>query len=194
MIILASQSQTRRHLLNQAGVPFTAKSPDLDEQTLKTSLPTVDGSTLALSLAKAKSLQISLKFPADLVIGADQTLSCNGKLFNKPEDHFGALKQLQHLKGKTHSLHSAVAVSFNNKLLFEHCANANLTMRDFSDDFLKNYLEKTGTKVTQCVGSYQIESLGVNLFSAIEGDYFTILGLPLVPLLAFLRDMGELPS
>ena len=192
MIILASQSEARRRLLTHAGISFTAQSPVFDEDSLKSS--NGDATTLARDLAAAKSLSLNATNRDYFIIGADQTLCCDDVLLNKPENPEAAYIQLQQLRGKRHTLVSAVCVSKNNQVLFQHCSTAILTMRNFSDTFLKNYLVAAGPAILHCVGSYQIEGRGINLFSHIDGDIFTVQGLPLLPLIAFLREVGELPT
>jgi septum formation protein len=194
MIVLASQSEARARLLNQAGISFVAQIPLVDEELFKTKHPSADGQALALELAVAKSLSLHTSFPDAWIIGADQTLTCQGVSFNKPANHASAHQQLTQLRGRTHTLHSAIAVSHQGKIQFQHCENADLTMREFSDSYLQDYLDKAGDAVLHCVGSYQIEGRGLTLFSHISGDIFTIQGLPLLPLLAFLREVGELPT
>jgi septum formation protein len=129
-----------------------------------------------------------------LVLGADQTLAFGARRFSKPEDRAGAAEQLRALRGQTHALHSAVALARDGKILFEHGETARLTMRAFSDSFIEHYLADAGKVVTASVGGYQLEGAGIQLFERIEGDYFTILGLPLLPLLAFLRREGWLAA
>jgi septum formation protein len=192
MIILASQSEARRRLLIRAGVIFMTQSPDFDESSLKSN--GLNAATLAQTLATAKSLSLRNSYQDSFIIGADQTLSCGDDLLSKPENRDIARTQLQQLRGKSHILASAVSVSRNGQVLFQHCSTAKLTMRDFSDACLEHYLTNAGPGILHCVGSYEIEGLGVNLFSHIDGDLFTIQGLPLLPLLAFLRETGELPA
>jgi septum formation protein len=193
MIILASQSEARNRLLATAGVTFTTQSPPIDEIYLKSQIKSLDPAVLAQSLANSKSLSVSATEQNSFVIGADQTLSCGTTLLNKPLTLDAARQQLLQLRGQSHTLTSAVSVSQNNQLLFQHCSTATLTMRRFSDAYLEHYLTLAGPAILHCVGSYQIEGPGIHLFSDIEGDLFTIQGLPLLPLLAFLRETGELP-
>ena len=192
MIILASQSEARSRLLAQAGVRFTVQTPAIDENSLK--FRNHDATTLAQDLATAKSLSLSTTNPDYFVIGADQTLRCNRALLSKPGNTDTARSQLQQLRGKSHILTSALCVSKNGDVLFQNCQTAKLHMRNFSDEYLEHYLTIAGTAILNCVGSYQIEGQGINLFSHIDGDIFTIQGLPLMPLLAFLRQVGELPT
>ena len=192
MIILASQSEARRRLLVQAGVSFTALSPAFDENSLKSQ--SRDATTLAQDLATAKSLSLNSINPNSFIIGADQTLCCDGAILSKPKNLVAARNQLQQLRGKRHTLVSAVSVSKNNQVLFQHCDKATLTMRNFSNTFLDNYLKTEAPAILRCVGSYEIEGPGINLFSHIDGNLFTIQGMPLLPLIAFLREVGELPT
>jgi septum formation protein len=194
MIILASQSEARCRLLSQAGVDFTGCAHQLDEDHFKQSHPHLAAEDLAQCLATAKSLSLHATFPHDLIIGADQTLAVQAKNLNKPKNRSAARQQLVTLRGKSHTLHSAFTVSRGGKVLIQHCDKATLTMRNFSDTFLDTYLDRAGQQILHCVGSYQIEAAGLNLFSDIKGDVFTIQGLPLLPLLAFLREVGELPT
>jgi septum formation protein len=186
-LVLASQSSSRRTLLQNAGLSFDTIPADLDERAVeRSSLSKAPGDIAAL-LAREKAACVARLHPERLVIGADQTLSLGGRLFNKPADVAAAKNQLRALAGQVHELHSAVAVVRNNDLLFSHVAVARMTMRRLSDDQISAYLESAGDAVTASVGAYQLERLGVHLFERIEGDHFTILGLPLLPLLAFLR-------
>jgi septum formation protein len=191
MIILASQSPTRRTLLSAAGFAFKSVTPPLDEESYKTALPDVGPKQLALTLAKAKALAAASLHPQAFVIGADQTLEFEGQCLHKTASLQEARVQLQRLAGKTHRLHSAVAVYRGQTCLFEHVATAELTMRTFGEGFLDHYLETVDPGVAKSLGGYQLEGLGVQLFERIDGDYFTILGLPLLPLLAFLHEHGE---
>jgi septum formation protein len=191
MIILASRSEARSRLLTQAGVRFTVQPSAFDENSLKSKNHNL--TTLAQDLATAKSLSISTTHPDCLVIGADQTLRCSQTLLGKPGNQNTARTQLQQLRGHSHILTSALCVSKNGEVLFQHHQIATLTMRNFSDAYLEHYLSIAGPAILHCVGSYQIEGEGINLFSHIDGDFFTIQGLPLLPLLAFLREVGELP-
>lgn len=194
MIILASKSEARHRLLTQAGVNFTTTAPDLVEPAIKPSLSHLDAKALAQSLSTHKSLSVKPHSPQTFVIGADQTLSLGTEILTKPKSRDAARLQLRQLRGRTHSLHSAISVSQNGNLVFETTERANLTMRHFSEAYLEHYLTTAGDDILHCVGSYQIEGLGLTLFSNIDGDHFTIQGLPMLPLLAFLRDVGELPQ
>ncbi len=189
-LILASQSQTRIRLLAQAGLKFTAKASPANEAELKLENAELSAPRLAqcLATAKAKSLHNVAKY--DFILGADQTLSCNSTLFNKPRDKIEARQHLLFLRGKTHQLHTAMTIANNQTIVFEHLATATLHMRNFSDEFLDDYLATVDQVTLNAVGCYHYEEQGIQLFEAVEGDYFTILGLSLVPLLAFLRQVG----
>jgi len=195
MIVLASASSARRALLAAAGVGVTVDPARIDENPVKRSLrdSRTHPAAIAENLAVLKALDASVRAPGALVIGADQTLDLNGTDFDKPRDRAEARSQLQALRGQTHRLYSAVAVVRGGETRWRHVAEACLTMRDFSDAFLDDYLDRSGASVLSSVGGYQLEGLGAQLFSAIEGDFFTILGLPLLPLLEFLRIDGDLP-
>ncbi len=191
-LMLASRSASRRAVLAAAGIPLDIDPADIDERGVEKQAGTQTGEAIAALLARAKALAIAAKHPDRLVLGADQTLALGSVLFTKPEGTAGAREQLRRLRGHTHALHSAVVMASGSAVLFEHCATARLTMRDFSDGFLDTYLEAAGQAVTSSVGGYQVEGLGITLFERIEGDHFTILGLPLLPLLGYLRRAGYL--
>lgn len=167
-------------------------SPGFDEGPLKAALRArkAGAEEAALALAEAKARKVSQGRPGDLVIGADQGLECEGAWFDKPRDRNEARQQLLALRGRTHRLLSAVAVATDERVLWRHVEEARLTMRVFSDDFLESYLTRSGDDVLQSVGAYRLEGIGAQLFQKIEGEYFTILGLPLFPLLDFLRNEG----
>ena len=192
-LILASGSAARRQILTGAGVPFGVQPADIDEEALKEALLAKGQPPIAIAqaLARAKALARSKQTPG-LVIGADQTLDLAGVLFNKAASLAEAEASLRLVRGKTHQLHSATALALNGQLVWQEVVSASLTMRDFSDRFLSRYLEQQGPAILSCVGGYQLESHGVQLFEQIEGDYFTILGLPLSGLLAQLRQWGVL--
>jgi septum formation protein len=191
-LVLASASAVRRHLLEAAGIPVEMRPASLDERALEASAPSNTPSAVAALLAREKALRVAADVPSRIVVGADQTLALGERRFDKPSDRAVAREQLQALAGRTHELHAAVAVARDQKVLFEHVAVARLTMRSLSDVFLDHYLDAAGAAVTVTVGAYQLEALGVHLFERIEGDHFTILGLPLIPLLAYLRAEGSL--
>jgi septum formation protein len=185
--ILASQSKARQALLREAQIDFEVMPADIDERHIQESSGLRVPGAIAEHLAREKSLHIARKYPGRIVIGADQTLALGERLFNKPSSQAMAADQLRALAGRTHDLNSAVAVAQDGKIIFSHIAIAGMTMRALDDNTISKYLARAGDAVTHSVGGYQLEGLGVHLFERIEGDYFTILGLPLLPLLAFLR-------
>jgi septum formation protein len=193
-LVLASRSASRSAVLAGAGVPVEILPADIDERAIETQAGLQSPSQIALLLARAKASAISAKLPERLVLGADQTLALGQRLFAKPADSAAASDQLKSLRGRTHELHSAVVVARDGAVLFEHCEIARLTMRSFSDRFLAAYIEAAGLAVTASVGGYQVEGIGIQLFEHIEGDHFTILGLPLLRLLQFLRQHGCLAA
>ena len=192
-LILASKSAARRAMLEAAGVSVEALPADVDERALEGKSPGA-AAHVAGMLAREKARAVAALRPDCLVVGADQTLALGAKRFSKPADRAAALAQLTELRGRTHELHSAVAVVRNDAVLFEASDTARLSMRSFSDEFLDAYLDETGAAATASVGGYQLEGRGVQLFERIDGDYFTILGLPLLPLLNFLRAEGVLAA
>lgn len=187
-LILASQSRIRQTLLANAGLSFEVRPAAIDERVIQNSSGLTAPGEIAARLAHDKARSVSLQVPGRYVIGADQTLACEGRLFNKPAGRAGAIEHLRALGGRTHELHAAIAIVHDGELLFEDVSVARLTMRKLSEDAIAAYLDATGDAVAASVGAYQLEGLGVHLFSRIEGDHFTILGLPLLPLLAFLRS------
>src|SRR5208282_1242368 len=189
-LVLASRSAVRRMLLEAAGVPVEVRPADIDERSLQTDVPSETPATVAALLARQKALAVAALHPARLVLGADQVLALDAKLFSKPADRTAACAQLRALSGRTHELHAAIAFVSDATVVFEHVGTARLTMRSFSDRFLDAYLEAVGSAATASVGAYQIEGLGIQLFERVEGDYFTVLGLPLLTALDFLRRHG----
>ena len=191
-LILASASPSRRQLLANAGLRFKIEPSGLDEDEAKRSLLAERASPqeIAEKLAELKALRVSARHPAAYVIGGDSTLACNGRLFDKPPSLEAARKQLLALRGQTHELFSCVVVARGGARLWHWNERARLTMRPFTKSFLDAYLAQTGEAVTSSVGAYQLEGLGAHLFSRVDGDYFTILGLPLLPLLSFLGGHG----
>jgi septum formation protein len=194
-LILASGSATRLRMLRDAGLTLTAVPPGVDEAAVKRSLAAegAPADHVALTLAELKALRVSRSHPDAMVVGADQTLVCNGVLFDKPPDRAHARGQLQALRGRTHELVSTAVVARAGVALWREAQRARLTMRPFSDGFLDDYLEQIGEDSLESVGAYRIEGRGAQLFARVEGDLFTILGLPLLPLLEFLRGHGVLP-
>jgi septum formation protein len=193
-IILASGSPFRKALLANAGIEFSAVPAEIDERAVEAPLQGT-GSTpedVALILAEAKALDVSERNPGALVIGCDQTLSLGDHVFHKPDGMEGARLHLLSLSGKTHQLNSAVVLARDGETLWRHVSVARLTMRKLDPAFIGRHLARVGDKALASVGAYQIEGEGIQLFEKIEGDYFTIVGLPLLPLLAALRDLGAI--
>src|SRR5215213_5447253 len=186
-LVLASRSVARAALLTGAGIAIEVLPADIDERAVEAKAAAQDAGAAAALLAREKARAVAALRPGRLVLGADQTLALGVSRFSKPADRAAAAEQLRALRGKSHELHSAVAVMRDGELLFEHTETARLTMRNFSDEFLQQYLDLADDAVTTSVGAYQLEKPGIQLFERVDGDYFTILGLPLLPLLAFLR-------
>jgi septum formation protein len=195
-IVLASASRARREMLAAAGLAFTVEPADVDEPAIRQGLAAerglMDPVHVAEMLARAKAEDVSRKHHAALVIGADQVLAMGAELLTKPKDAAAARASLAKLRGQTHELHSAVAFAERGKVTWTHAATARLTMRAFSEAFLDEYLLRAGDRIGLSVGAYELEGLGVQLFERIDGDYFTILGLPLLPVLTELRARGVL--
>jgi septum formation protein len=191
-LILASQSAARKMLLANAGISFEAVPADIDERSVQNNSGLSAPGEIAGLLAREKACFVSSKNPGRYVIGADQTLALGNRLFSKPAGRAQAAEQLRLLAGHTHELHSAVAVAGDGKIVFSGVSVARMTMRRLGEDEIEAYLDQAGGAVTTSVGAYQLEGPGVHLFERIEGDHFTILGLPLLPLLAFLRGEGLL--
>jgi nucleoside triphosphate pyrophosphatase len=191
-LILASASPSRRQLLSNAGLRFAVEPSGIDEEEVTLSLKgeKAGAQDIATTLAEMKAVRVSSRHPQALVIGADSTLACEGRLFDKPATLADARRQILSLAGKTHELCSSVVVARNGARLWHHAERGLLTMRPMSDRFVDAYLARAGQAVCASVGAYQLEGLGVHLFSRIEGDYFTVLGLPLLPLLSFLSEHG----
>lgn len=187
-LILASQSRARQMLLKNTGIPFEAVPADIDERAVQKNSGLSAPGEIAKLLAREKALWVSLRNPGRYVVGADQTLALGDRLFSKPVGRAAAAEQLQLLAGNRHELHSAFAVARDGKILLAHVIIAGMTMRPLGKSEIEAYLDQAGEAVTTSVGAYQLEGLGVHLFERIEGDHFTILGLPLLPLLAFLRS------
>ncbi len=187
-LILASQSRARQALLTNAGISFEAVTAEIDERAVQQASGLSAPGEIASLLAREKALSVSARQPGKFVIGADQTLALGERLFSKPAGRAQAAGQLRALAGQRHELHSAVAVARDGKILFEAVAIAGMTMRRLGEAEIDAYLDAAGGAVSSSVGAYQLEGLGVHLFERIDGDHFTILGLPLLPLLAFLRS------
>ncbi|RWE52116.1 Maf-like protein [Mesorhizobium sp.] len=193
-IILASGSPFRKALLVNAGVAVEAVPAEVDERALEAPLKDsgISPEDVALVLAEAKATEVSERKPGALVLGCDQTLSLGDELFHKPADMEGARRHLLALSGKTHQLNSAVVLARDGAVLWRHVGIASLTMRKLDPAFIGRHLARVGAKALSSVGAYQIEGEGIELFERIEGDYFTIVGLPLLPALAKLRDLGAI--
>jgi septum formation protein len=187
-LVLASQSRARQSLLANAGIGFEAFPADIDERAVQQASGLLAPGDIAALLAREKALSISSQCSGRYVVGADQTLALGTRLFSKPAGRAQAAEQLRMLAGHTHELHSAVAVAQDGKILFADTSIARMTMRSLGAVEIEAYLDEAGEAVTSSVGAYQLEGLGVHLFERIEGDHFTILGMPLLPLLAFLRS------
>lgn len=195
-LILASASLSRRRMLEAAGVEVHAEAARVDEEEIKLSgkAAGMKPPEVAEALADLKAMKLARKFTVAHVVGADQMLECNGQWFDKPVDRAQAASHLRLLSGRTHTLYSAAVVYHNGTRIWHHIDHATLTMRPLSDDFIERYLDAAGDAVLSCAGSYQVEGLGAQLFNKVKGDHFTIQGLPLLPLLDFLRVRRVLPA
>jgi nucleoside triphosphate pyrophosphatase len=180
----------RRMLLTAAGVPVETDPADLDERGLETAAQSQSAGVVAALLAREKAMAVSQRHGGRLTLGADQTLSLGAQRLSKPQHRDAARAQLRALSGRTHELHSAIAFVQHGAVRFEHVGVARLTMRDFSDRFLDLYLDAAGDSIMASVGAYQLEGIGAQLFERVDGDYFTVLGLPLLEALEFLRRAG----
>jgi len=190
-IVLASSSPFRKAMLVNAGLDFLSERPEIDERAVEAPLQDsgIAPEDVALVLAIAKANDVSERNPGALVIGTDQTLSLGDEIFHKPADLEGARRHLLKFSGRTHQLNSAVAIVRDGDTLWSHVGIARLTMRELEPAFIGRYLGRVGDKALSSVGAYQIEGEGIQLFDKVEGDHFTIVGLPLLPLLAALRDL-----
>ena len=191
-LILASGSRSRRALLENAGLAFEVVPADLDERAAEAPLLEAGATPedIALALAMAKASMVSEAHSGALVIGADQMLELHGERLTKPEDMEAARHQLLRLSGKTHTLHAAVCCARGGEIVWQHVEPAHMTMRKLTPQFIGRYLAAAGPEALTSVGAYQIEGRGIQLFDKIDGDFFAILGLPLLPLLPFLRSEG----
>lgn len=195
MIVLASKSASRQAMLEAAGVAFTAVPAHLDERAVEAGLG-MDATPgeVALALSRAKARAVAADRPGELVLGSDSLVVCDGQRFNKPESREAAARHLRFFSGKVLELHSAAAIVRDRGVLAEEAKVALLHVRDLSDAFITEYLDHEWPAVAGCVGVFRIEARGVQLFSSVEGDYFTILGMPLLSVLGFLRNLGEMPA
>jgi septum formation protein len=195
-VVLASASRTRSDLLERAGVPVVAEAAAIDEAAVKATFQAEGASAEACAegLALLKARRISTRHPTSLVIGADQILDCNGVWFDKPADLVQARAHLDALRGKSHRLVTAAIVLRGSERLWHTVAIASLTMRPLTDGFIEEYLKRIGDSALTSVGAYQLEGLGAQLFERVEGDFFTVLGLPLLPLLGFLRGQSVIQT
>lgn len=187
-LVLASKSDIRGKILAAAGLRFGIRAAQIDERAVEAEAKVSDASAVAQLLARAKAMAVAAQMPGHVVLGADQTLARGHTRLTKPTNREDAASQLRTLRGQTHELHSGIAVVRDGEVLFELVDTARLTMRDFSDRFLDDYLDMTGDVAMTSVGAYQLEGIGIHLFDRVDGDYFTILGLPLLPLLKYFRD------
>lgn len=192
MIVLASQSASRKAMLTAAGVDFTAQPASLDERMLEAAMGNA-ASDIALGLAEAKALAVSRLRPEALVLGSDSLVEAGGRRFDKPRDRAEAAEHLRHFSGRVMQLHSAAALARDGKVIWHHAAMASLHVAHLSADFIEAYLAAEWPAVSACVGVFRIEGRGVQLFEKIEGDHFTVLGMPLLPVLGALKELGELP-
>lgn len=193
-LILASKSAARQAMLEGAGVPFAVQVADVDENAVKATHDPADAAGLAVELSRVKALAVSRHDADAWVLGADQTLAFDGGLVSKAGSLEDARRQLASMRGRTHQLHSGAALARNGQVVWSGVDTVDLRMRNFSDAFLDAYLKAEGERLLACVGSYRLEGMGSQLFEAVEGDYFTVLGLPLWPVLAELRRAGVLRS
>jgi septum formation protein len=193
-LVLASKSAARRALLEAACVPIEIRPASIDERAVEARAAVEGAGAVAALLAREKAKAAAAENPDRIVVGADQTLALGERRFSKAADRSAAREQLRALRGRTHTLHSAVAVMRGGEVAFEQVDAAHLTMRAFSDTFLESYLDEVGEAALASVGGYQLEGAGIQLFERVEGDHFTVLGLPLLPLLAFLRQAGLLAA
>lgn len=195
-LVLASASRARADLLRNAGVEIQIDPADLDEAALKAAFrgEHLDAREIAARLAEAKANSISARHEGAVILGADQVLLHRGEMLDKPASREEARANLRRLRNSSHELISAAAITRDGRTLWQHIGSASLQMRDITDDFIENYLDRLGPKALESVGAYQLEGLGAQLFTRVAGDHFTILGLPLLEVLAFLRERGVLPE
>ncbi len=191
-LILASKSKARQEMLRNAGFDFEIKSADIDERQLEVNMQKngANFEDIALGLAKEKALYVSGKDKDSFVVGSDQILIFNSEIISKADNTQQAYERLKSFRANSHTLISSVAVARNGSIEWHETGQAKLTMRDFSDDFLNHYIADAGDVLTSCVGCYALEQKGIQLFEKIDGDYFTILGMPLLPLIGYLQKEG----
>lgn len=194
MLILASQSASRRAMLEAAGLPFMALPAQVDERAIEAALGDAPPATVALELARAKAGAVAAAHPGRLVLGSDSLVVCAGRRFDKPRDRAEAERHLRFFSGRTLELHSAAALVRGDEPVWSHAALAEMKVIDLSDSFIARYLDHEWPAVAGCVGVFRIEGHGVQLFEAIAGDHFTVLGMPLLAVLGALRELGELPQ
>ncbi|PZX18974.1 septum formation protein [Palleronia aestuarii] len=195
-LVLASTSSTRLALLRAAGLDVEAVAPRVDEESIKGAL-VAEGATprdIADALAEAKSRKVAARYPDGIVLGCDQTLEHRGRLMSKFGDETDAREGLRMLAGQTHHLHSAIVAYEDTRPVWRHVGTARLEMRDLSGSFIDDYVSRNWTEIRDCVGGYRLEGEGIRLFRAVEGNYFDVLGLPMIPLLSWLTDRGYLAS
>jgi len=194
-LVLASGSATRRSMLTAAGVPFTAQSPGVDEDAAKAALAGATPRDLSDALAELKALKVSARLPGALVLGSDSVVAlADGSLLNQPASRDEAADHLRRMSGTRHELWSAAVIAEDGRPVWRHVESARMFVRPLSDAFISQYLDAEWPAISGCVGCYRIEGFGVQLFSRVEGSQFTILGLPLLPLLGYLRERGVLPA
>ena len=192
--ILASGSQIRALILRQAHIPFEIIKADVDESVIKSERSDLNPRDMALCLAEAKAAPVSRAHPDALVLGADQTMELDGELLDKLPDAVLARDRLIHMRGRPHFLHSGLAIQKSGQVIWSLQQTSTIHVRDFSDEFLDAYLKTAGDALTASVGAYAYEGLGAQLFETVDGDYYAILGLPLLPLTAVLRQHGVLTT
>lgn len=191
-LVLASASPFRRMLLKNAGIPFVCDPASIDERAVEEAIGEATGEDIAAILAEAKAQDVAARHGSAIVIGSDQTLSLDGALLHKVADMDEARRRLLLLQGRTHELNSALALVKDGETIWRHVSIARMTMRPMTPEYIGRHLALAGDGILKSVGAYQLEGPGVNLFSAIDGDYFTVLGLPLLPLLGELRVLGAI--
>lgn len=190
-LVLASASPFRRMLLENAGIRFQARAAEIDERAIENQVEQQHSSPedVALILAEAKARNVGEAFPADIIIGSDQTMSLGKRVYHKPRDMNEAREHLLSLSGQTHQLNSAIVLTRGSDVVWKHVSSARMSVRPLSAGFIERHLGRVGEKALSSVGAYQMEGEGIQLFEKIDGDYFTILGLPMLPLLAKLREL-----